>query len=238
VIEQTKILTARRAYEFRPDDLRLSVLSVAQVHQQIQQFFSFQVGAVGTPQPTFGPIPNTLPPGVVLDFGTTQTPENVPTPMRFLHFEPRRIVIDVAGPSSAIDWTYEQIRRILAEVQSPDGSAVIGEPVRTRDYSEIIAHFDFDFEDLISGPLLELAKETFDEDGRSVLPLSLKFRAVAPDEEADPGKITLGAFSDGNALELRAGTRPQDRTFYSVTEMPTDRHLAWLEALDQRLSQQ
>lgn len=236
MIDKVRTLIARRAYEFRADDLRLSVLSVAEVHQQIQQFFTFQVSAVGTPQETFGAVPRTMPPGVVLDFGTAQTPENTPVPMRFIHFEPRRIVIDVAGPSSAIDWTYEQLQRILAEVKSPDDSPIIGEPMRIRDYSEIAVHFDFDFEDLVSGPLLELAKETFDEDGRSVLPLNLKFRAVAPNEEADPGKIGVGAFSQGNSLELRAGTRPQERTFYSVTEMPTDRHLAWLQALDQRLS--
>jgi hypothetical protein len=236
-MDKVTTLTARRAYEFRPDDLRLSVLSVAQVHQQIQQFFTFQIGAVGAPQQTFGTVPRTMPPGVVLDFGTTQTPGNVPIPMRFMHFEPRRIVIDVAGPSSAIDWTYEQLLRILAEVESADDLPIVGEPETVRDYSEIVAHFDFDFEDLVSGPLLDLARETFDESGRSVMPLNLKFRAVAPDEEADPGKIAMGAFSQGNALELRAGTRPQDRTFYSVAEMPTDRHLAWLEVLDQRLSQ-
>lgn len=238
MMDQVKTVTARRAYEFRPDDLRVSVLSVAQVHQQIQQFFSFQVALVGTPQPTFGPVPNTMPPGVVLDFGTTQTPDEIPTPIRFMHFEPRRIVIDVAGPSSAIDWTYGQLRRILAEVKSPDSSPIIGEPAGIRDYSEIIVHFDFDFEDLIGGPLLELAKKTFGEDGRSVMPLGLRFRAVAPDEEAEPGAIGMMGFSHGNSLELRSGTRPQDRTFFSVAEMPTDRHLAWLEALNQRLSRE
>lgn len=237
MIDKVTTLTARRAYEFRLDELRLSVLSVAEVHQQIQQFFTFQVTAVGPPQPTFGAVPRTMPPGVVLDYGSTQTPENIPVPLRFMHFEPMRIVIDVAGPSSAIDWTYEQLKRILGEVKSPDDSPIIGEPVRIRDYSEIVAHFDFDFEDLVSGPLLELAKETFGGDVRDVLPLGLKFRAVASDEEVDPGKIDRREFSEGNSIELRSGTRPQDRIFYSVTEMPTDRHLAWLEALDQRLSQ-
>lgn len=237
MIEQTKVLSARRAYEFRPDDLRLTVLSVAQVYQQIQQFFSFQVAAIGTPQQTFEAVPNTMPPGLVLDFGTTQTPEGVPVPIRFLHFEPRRIVIDVAGPSSAIDWTFEQLQHILAQVQSPDGSPIIGEPSGTRDYSEIIVRYDFSFEDLVGGPLLELAQEIFGESERSVLPLSVKFRAVDPITEVDPGKIGFGGFSQGNSLELRAATRPEERSFFSVTELPTDEHLAWLEALDQRLSQ-
>lgn len=236
MIEQTKILTARRAYEFRPDDLRLSVLSVTQVHQQIQQFFSFQVAVVGTPQQTFGTVPSTMPPGVVMDFGTTQTPESTPVPMRFLHFEPRRIVIDVAGPSSAIDWTFEQLRDLFVNTPSPDGSPIIGEPEKIRDYSEIIVQYDFSFEDLVGGPLLELAKETFGKEDHSVLPLSVKFRAVDLEDEADPGKIGTMGFSQGNSIELRAGTRPSERTFYSVTELPTDKHLSWIEALDRRLN--
>jgi hypothetical protein len=235
-MEQVKILTARRAYEFRPDDLRLTVLSVAEIYHEIQQFFSFHVAVVATPQPMFGPIPNTLPPGVVLDFGTTQTSEGVPTPMRFLHFEPRRIVIDVAGPSSAIDWTYEQLQRILAEKKAPDGSPVIGEPEMVREYSEISVRYDFGFESLLGGPLIELARETFGDETHSVLPLGLKFQAVEPDATVSPGEIGAGRNSRGNALELRMSTRPEDRTYLSVTELPTDLHLAWLEALDRGVS--
>ncbi len=108
------------------------MLSVAEVHQQIWQYFSFQVVQIASPVQTFGPFPNTIPPGVVLDYGTTQTPEKSPTPIRFLYFEPGRIVIDVAGPSSAIDWTFRQLQRVLSEILSPDRSPVIGEPEMIR----------------------------------------------------------------------------------------------------------
>ncbi len=235
-MKQPKIITARRAYEFRPDDLRLTVLSVEQVHQQIRQFFSFQVALVATPQQTFGPIPATVPPGVVLDFGTTQTPDEIPTPLRFMHFEPRRIVVDVAGPSSAIDWTYEQLQRILTEIRAPDGSPVIGEPNRIREYSEINVRFDFGFEKLVSGPLLKLAQKAFAEDDHEVLPLGIKFHAVGPDGEVEPGRIGLSGFSEGNSIELRAGTRPNDGIFLSVAELPTDQHVAWLESLEREVS--
>jgi hypothetical protein len=235
-MEKAKILTARRAYEFRPDDLRLTVLSVAQVYQQIQEVFSFHVGVVATPQQMFGPVPKTIPPGVVLDFGTTQTPDDIPTPMRFLHFEPRRIVIDVAGPSSAIDWTYEQIQHILKETTAPDGSPVIGVPDRVRDYSEISVRYDFGFESLVSGPLIELAQGKFGSESHSVLPLGVKFQAVEPGTTVSPGEVGAPGFSRGNTIELRAGTHPEDRTYLSAAELPTDQHLAWLEALDRRVS--
>jgi hypothetical protein len=45
-----------------------------------------------------------------------------------LHFEQRRIVIDVAGRSPAITDIYERLHQFFAEVHAPDGSPIIGEP--------------------------------------------------------------------------------------------------------------
>ncbi len=233
--ERVKIISARRAYEFRPDDLRLSVLSVAQVHQQIQQYFSFQVVQIGTPLQTFGPFPNTMPPGVVFDYGTTQTPNEVPTPIRFMHFEPLRIVIDVAGPSSAIDWTFQQLLSLLQEVRAPDGSPLIGEPERIREYSELTLRHDFGIKDLVSGPLLDLANEVFGEEGRSMVPLGVKFGAVTSQEEPNPGEIGNMNFSRGNMFEYRFGTRYEEGVFFSCAQASTDKHVYWLEALAQRV---
>lgn len=234
-MEQIKILTARRAYEFRPDDLRLTMLSVAQIYQQIQQVFGFQVAQVATPMQTFGPVPSTLPPGVVFDFGGTQTPDEVPTPVRFLHIESTRIVMDVAGPSSAIDWSFQQLQGMLAEVRAPDGSPVIGEPVRVRDYSELSVRYGFGLEELVGGPLFDVAKEMLGEEGRDVLPLGIKFRAVAPSEEPNPGDIAGISSSRGHQIEYRAGTRLEEEAFFSAAELSTDRHIAWLKALGEKL---
>lgn len=236
MIEQIKILASRRAYEFRPDELRLTVLTTAEVSQLIQQHFSFQVVQVATPMQTFGPIPLTMPPGLVFDYGTTQTPEDAPTPIRFLHFEPHRIVVDVAGPSSAIDWTFERLQVILEEVRAPDGSPAIGEPESVKEYSEMTAHYSFGIEEVIGGPLLDLAGETFGGGGLTVLPLGLKFGAVDPSAEVRPGDIGSMAFSQGSLIELRAGTRPEEKTFFSAMGLPTDEHRSWLEALDRRVS--
>jgi hypothetical protein len=236
-MEDTKIITARRAYEFRRDDLRISMLSLAEVRQQIQQTFAFQIAEIAPPAPTFGPVQGTLPPGVVFDFGTTRTPgDYAATPIRFLHFEPTRIVVDVAGPSSAIDYTFQQLREILNETPAPDGTSSIGDPERVRNYSEITVHFDFDLEDLIGGPFLKLAKETFGGQDLEILPLGFKFRAMDPSDEARAGEIGTFAFSRGNQLEYRAETSPKDRIYFSVTELPTDQHLAWLESLNRQFS--
>src|SRR5437764_371982 len=102
MLEQVKIITGRRAYEFRPDDLRLSLLSTKIVQEQIQQLFQFQTSAMGTPAPMFGDVPVTYPPGFVFDVGVWLSPDEQLVPIQFLHFEQRRIVIDVAGSSIAI----------------------------------------------------------------------------------------------------------------------------------------
>src|SRR5581483_2971695 len=103
MLAQVKILTSRRAYEFSPDALRLSSVSIQPVQYQIQQLFNFQSSAIGTPMATFGEVPSTFPPGIVFNIGVWIHQEEHIVPIRFLHFEQNRIVIDVVGPTIAID---------------------------------------------------------------------------------------------------------------------------------------
>jgi len=61
--EQIKLIAARRSYEFRPDDLRLSLVCTQPVQQVIQQTFSFTNVQIGTPLPMVEEVPATIPPG-------------------------------------------------------------------------------------------------------------------------------------------------------------------------------
>src|SRR5437588_505316 len=74
-------------------------------------------------------------------------------PIRFLHFEQRRIVIDVAGRSSAIDAIFEQLRQALTQLHAADGSPTVGKHECVLDYSEISARFSFPL-DAIFAPTL------------------------------------------------------------------------------------
>lgn len=238
-MDQAKILTARRAYEFAPDNLRLTVLVAAGLNQHIQQLFRFQVAQIATPLEMFGPVPITIPPGIVFDYGSTQTPDGLFTPIRFLHFEPHRIVIDVAGPSSAIDWTYEQLRGMWAELRAPDGSLAVGEPERTVDYSEINTRLDFGLEKLVSEPLRTLAQQTFAKDGKEqkVVPVSIRFQVANPSDHINPNEIGAGGLSRGQMIAVRADTRLEDGVYFSSTNLPTAQHLTWLDALNYHLSE-
>src|SRR5258708_28360188 len=123
MLEQVKLLTSRRAYEFRPDDLRISMLSTKPVQEQIQQLFQFQTAMMGTPIATFGDVPVTYPPGFVFDMGVWISQDKQIIPIRFLHFEQSRIVIDVALPASAITATLVALSNFPPHIQPHNGNA-------------------------------------------------------------------------------------------------------------------
>src|SRR5579859_6297594 len=128
MLEQVKILTGRRAYEFSADAIRLSTLSIQAVYQQIQRLFDFQSAIIGSPMPTFGEVPATYPPGIVFNLGAWIHQEQHIVPIRFIHFEQKRIVIDVAGSTSAIEGIADRLFQFLSGLQAADGSPVVGEP--------------------------------------------------------------------------------------------------------------
>jgi hypothetical protein len=65
--------------------------------------FGFEYGAVAQPTETFREVPSTIPPGLVFYYGLASIPQDSVTPIRFIHIEPERIVIDIAGPSAVAD---------------------------------------------------------------------------------------------------------------------------------------
>jgi len=235
-MDQIKILTARRAYEFRPDDLRLTMLSVQQVQELIKQSSSFQIAAIGGPMPTFGPVPPTIPPGLVFNFGAWMPSEDQLVPIRFLHIEPRRIVIDVAGPSSAIDAIFARLRDIVAPLAAPDGTPAIGAYTQVLDYSEITAYFPFAWEALFAPPVRDVfarAMHTGEDQRELVLAPTLYMQARDAHAESAGGIGT----PDSRTLQFapRAGTKPEERVYFSGVPLDSDAHLTYLEKLEAAL---
>jgi hypothetical protein len=178
--------------------------------------------------PTFGPVPATIPPGVVFDYGAALTSEGE-VPIRFLHFEPYCIVLDVAGDLSAIEQVYDQLRETLDQIHDLDGSPAVGEPVRMSDYSEISKEVSFDFERLLSEPVSRLAQSTFaDREDVRVFPSAIHFLVVSSAQE-------IQQLPPEPSLQVRAGTSLEDRICYSTAYLNADEHIAWLEALDAEL---
>lgn len=233
---QITILSSRRAYEFGPDKLRLTVLSAQAVRQQILQTFQFQAAQVGTPPETFGPVPLTTPPGLVFGMGTWVSPNGQVIPIRLLIFEPRRVVIETAGPSSSIDAVYDALRQLLDQLSAPDGSPVIDRPEQTADYSEITAHLSFDPDvGLVPGLNSLFAKvlgaDTAERPLISV-PVYTAQSQAAGDEFPGAKNVSKGFVQ----FTLRAGTRPEERIYFSAAPLSSEAHVQYLADLEALLS--
>src|SRR5260370_38928291 len=221
MLEQVKILTSRRAYEFTPDALRLSSVSIQPVQRQIQQLFNFQSSAIGSPMPMFGEVPTTYPPGIVFNLGAWIYQQESIVPIRFLHFEPNRIVIDIAGPTAAIDGIADRLFHFLSGLQAADGTPIVGEPVSVLDYSEITAQFPYPLDVIFSKPLLRVLGKTM---GIAVGNTSMTLVPSVVIQIA-PTDVVLSAVPSGNRpsaciFSLPSRTPPDGDLFHCASPLP------------------
>jgi hypothetical protein len=232
MLEQVKILTSRRAYEFSADTIRLTMLSIQPIQQQIKQLFDFQSTAIGSPIPTFGEVPTTYPPGIVFNLGVWIYQEEHIVPIRFLHFEQNRIIIDVAGPTGAIDGIADRLFNFLSGLHSADGSPIVGESVRVLDYSEITAQFPYPLDAIFSKPIRRLLSKTLikpDSDKSMTMIPTVVIQAFPTDETlmAVPNVNQPHAFT----FTLRSGTQPEEHIYFSGAPLGSEAHLVHLDAL-------
>jgi hypothetical protein len=228
---ELKYLSARRSFEFEPDEIRLSVLSNAEIVGRIRQAFAFQVGQISTPMPTFGPVANTIPPGLVFDYGVARLGPDFVVPIRFLHFEQRRVVLDIAGPSEAIAPIFEALRGLLQNDQAPDGSPAIGSHARIRDYSELTYRLGFDPEQFLAPQLRPILAEFSAAGGIEVGSVSPKLEVrLALGEKAS--EVDVAPTQPYLRLEPRLGRSASDRWYFSVAPLDTVSHLALLNDIE------
>jgi hypothetical protein len=242
MILSPKILTARRSYEFRQDDIRLTLLGNQGVMEHIRQHFSFRTAEFATPAAPYGWVPPTFPSGLVFALGITPFPENGATAIRFMHLEPRRIVIEAAGPSAVLDPTFGELRRLVDDIRAPDGSPAIGEPTHALDSSEITVELPFAPDAILPPRLRNVLASAFgvrrlspSQGEAEVLVPAWQVRIEFPEaEHLDPQTQINGFYQ----LDLRASTTPNDRMYFSGATLDTDAHLALLQGIVQVIPSQ
>jgi len=183
--------------------------------------------------PTFGEVPSTFPPGLVFNLGVWIHQEEHIVPIRFLHFEQNRIVIDVAGPTGAIDGIADRLFHFLSGLQTADASPIVGEPKRVLDYSEITAHFPYPLDAIFSKPLRRLLSKTMSigagDKSMTMIP-TVAIQAFPMDEvlPAVPSANDPHAFT----FALRSGTRPDEHIYFSSAPLDSETHLNYLNELE------
>ena len=237
LLEDVTFLAARRSYEFRVDDLRLSALCTPPVEQRLQELFHFRSSIMASPMPMFGEVPATYPPGFVFDLGYWVSADDVLVPIRFVHFEQRRIVIDVAGKSEAITTIYELMLTAIRELETPDGVELIGEPEAIYDYTEITAQCNFPLSGIFAMKPLQAVQHaagTTTKSTERVLVPSVAIQWLPANEEYAGATPTSGPHSF--TFSIRAGTKPEDRVCFSGAPLESDAHVAYLKELAIALS--
>jgi len=148
-------------------------------------------------------------------------------PIRLLHLEPARVVIDVAYSSDVIEPIFQRLREVARQFQAPDGGPSIeGEPQHVRDHSELTFR-------VAANPLLWLSTAPWqqlvgplDVDERIIATVALaKVNSRSPLVPISAGAPTVAS------VELRQGTAPDDGVFYSAAPLRTAEHEAGLRAI-------
>lgn len=228
----TKVLSAKRAYEFRVDEIRLTTFWSPPVLQLLQQTFSFQQVQLSSPPETVGSSPMANPPGIMFRLGFLQSIQDLSVPIRAIVIEPRRIVIDVAAPSSLIDSVYERFTEALAPILTVDGEPVLSGQPTQKDSSELSAELDLTLDRLFRPAAYSLLEAASDcELGGLVLPLIQLSCNTLDAPYAGDGRAPTAV-----QLSLRAGSKLSDRTFFSAAMLDSSRHEQYLADLERVLA--
>lgn len=228
-------MSASRSYEYAVDDLRLTLLSHGNVVEHLRGVFSFEQAEITRPPETYGPVLVTSPPGLLLGGGLVPgLGERIGT-IRMITVDARRLVIEVAGPSSEIALVFDHLMESLSEVEASDGGKAFGTPVSTQEHSELSFWSASLLEGMIAPEISEVLKKyglpRDDDHAMNFIPsLRAKFQERHLEYFANP--TDMNAFS----IDMRSGDTFDRGLLYSAAPLDSDTHLAMLDEIEQALA--
>lgn len=227
-----RILGAARSYEFKPDGIALASICARSVGQMINSAFQFSMGGIAGPPATFGPVPDTTPPGAVFQEGTMEGDSSA-TPIDCLHVEARRIVIRVVGESSRIDGCYNKLVGLLGDVATGGGGPVLSTPDNVLNYSELSVRLSFRAVRLVAPRFRTAVREASKEAAKAKIEFFPLVGGMVDVPNAEyPGDLSPGPWQRW-VLAPRQGTKMSERTFFSAAPLDTQQHLRYLDRLEQ-----
>jgi hypothetical protein len=230
MLEEIKVINASRAYAYDPDDIRLTMLATSQVAGLISQAFDFKDVNIKPPSALFSRPKRTDPPGLVFTNGSMIADDGGIIPVRSLSISSDEVAIIVAAPSIFLDSVFDRLIELVSDVDTPDGSAIIGGYVEVQQSSGI-SFRAVGFEKILSLQALQTAAAS--AAGHSAVdstPFSLDFwfrpSGAQLDEPLPAQRFTI-------ATRIRRNGDLD--TFRSIAPMGSDQHIAYLNEAASRL---
>ena len=230
MLTDVRIISSWRAYLFRGDDIRLSMLTTPQVMEALDTAFNAEELSIQTPPSLFRRHRLTNPPGLVLSHGSWVGPDEEGVPVRAIHASADQIVISIAGPSKYIDLIYDRLVTVVNQIPAPDGGSIIGHPVETKDRSVVSFRLQGLTELLRPPALMSAVKTVSGLKGDLVTAVRFVPWPGSEDYDVDP-TLRHREF----ALEPLSGWPPELGAFRSIAPLPSDEHLSYLELLSQHI---
>ncbi|MCY0897388.1 MAG: hypothetical protein OWU33_00395 [Firmicutes bacterium] len=226
------LISARKSFEFPVDGLRLTAISTPDTLEAIRNLCHFTLVQIARPMETFGPVPKVFPPGVVFNSGYWAEAEGRSVFIRFLHVEQTRIVIDVAGPSDALNGLSQAIFNVIRRTARVfDDGPVLTDPIAELDYSEMTIQLPGPLTLILPAPLRELFLNFSANEGNHTLLSSLFISQHLSNVPYEGDRLSSPIISQGYRLSLRKGTVPEQYVYFSGAPLNTEAHRDYLTKL-------
>lgn len=234
MIEEVRVLSARREYIFESDQIRLSSLNTSMVRNLIQTSFGFNTVQDGSiPLSKFGPPSVSFPPSVAFSGGTWIAQDKTPIFIRGMGFETQQLIIDIVGNSAWLDPIFAHLREILDPIKAGDGTPLLGtgKDVSKKDYSEL----SFRVAEPLALPVPPAMRSVFSKwlaiKDREWIPL-LRWQAV------DLGAPFPGDHLGGFQFNVvpRLGSNLINCNYFSSAPLDSEKHQSFLKELIESIS--
>ena len=214
-------ISARRAYEYGIDSIRLSVICTEAVQANLIEAFKFKSAEVAIPQSTFGETQLTTPPGLVLQVGEANARDGQVVPIRALMFDSVRIVIDIAAPSEFIDEIAARVFEVLSGHTAPDGRSLLGEPIAVRDQSDLVFELRLPVTLGVADPVWRVIARHIPSGYAPAVTLLIRASVTG----------IFGGAGEAFVLEPRGGSRIGANSWFSSAPLPSAAHGSYVKEL-------